>query len=605
LLCSSPRAVTRRTFPLRSSRTSWTPCRCTRCGGRFSPCRRPTRSRAHSSSGRTRAPRSTSRSTSTRSIPLHCFPRERSTWARCPGCSDPRSCSTRSRSRRPEAIRSTSRSRSIRGRWCSCARGRPCARSGRPCRSMPSCGSSAWTPRRAVCGSRSWSIRIAGTAASSPDSPSSSAVIDLKLLRASPQQVRAALARRGDPTVTRLLDELEALDMRRRALTGQLDQLKAERNEAVKADARLMKEKGALPPDVRESRRALGERIDRLEAELKGIEEALDEKLLYVPNLPLPDVPDGDASHNKIVRTWGEPAPKGGKPHWEIGEQLGLLDLARGAKISGSGFPVFVGPGSKPVRAPINFMLDQHTREHGYVEVEPPFVVKRATMQGTGQVPKFADDAYKTAPDDLFLVPTAEVPVTNLHRDEILDGGKLPLCYTAYTPCFRREAGAAGRDTRGLLRVHQFDKVELVRFARPPESPAEHERMTGHAEAVLQRLELPYRVVLLAAGDLGFASAKTYDLEVWSPGVGQWLEVSSSSTFTDFQARRANIRYRASSGAKPELAHTLNASGVALPRTIAALLETRQQPDGSVTVPAALVPYLGMERLVPSSADGA
>jgi len=455
-------------------------------------------------------------------------------------------------------------------------------------------------------------------------------VIDLKLLRASPQQVRAALARRGDPTVTRLLDELEALDMRRRAFTGQLDQLKAERNEAAKADARLMKEKGALPPDVRESRRALGERVDRLEAELKGVEEALDEKLLYVPNLPLPDVPDGDASHNKIVRTWGEPAPKGvrtillcdashnkivrtwgepapkgGKPHWEIGEQLGLLDLARGAKISGSGFPVFVGPGSKLVRALINFMLDLHTREHGYVEVEPPFVVKRATMQGTGQVPKFADDAYKTAPDDLFLVPTAEVPVTNLHRDEILDGGKLPLCYTAYTPCFRREAGAAGRDTRGLLRVHQFDKVELVRFARPAESPAEHERMTGHAEAVLQRLELPYRVVLLAAGDLGFASAKTYDLEVWAPGVGQWLEVSSSSSFTDFQARRANIRYRASSGAKPELAHTLNASGVALPRTIAALLETRQQPDGSVTVPAALVPYLGMERLVPSSADGA
>src|SRR5216117_3144678 len=209
------------------------------------------------------------------------------------------------------------------------------------------------------------------------------------------------------------------------------------------------------------------ERVDRLEAELKGVEEALDEKLLYVPNLPLPDVPDGDASHNKIVRTWGEPAPKGGKPHWEIGEQLGLLDLARGAKISGSGFPVFVGPGSKLVRALINFMLDLHTREHGYVEVEPPFVVKRATMQGTGQVPKFADDAYKTAPDDLFLVPTAEVPVTNLHRDEILDGGKLPLSYTAYTPCFRREAGAAGRDTRGLLRVHQFDKVELVRFARP------------------------------------------------------------------------------------------------------------------------------------------
>ena len=430
-------------------------------------------------------------------------------------------------------------------------------------------------------------------------------MIDLKLLRASPQQVRGALARRGDPTVTRLLDELEALDMRRRALTGQLDQLKAERNEAARMDAAQVKAEGGLPAATTAKRREFGKQIADLEAKLKSVEDELESKLLYVPNVPLPDVPDGDASHNKIVRTWGEPTPKGGKPHWEIGEHLGLLDLARGAKISGSGFPVFIGSGSKLVRALINFMLDLHTREHGYVEVEPPFVVKRATMQGTGQVPKFADDAYKTAPDDLFLVPTAEVPVTNLHRDEILDGGKLPLGYTAYTPCFRREAGAAGRDTRGLLRVHQFDKVELVRFARPPESPAEHERMTGHAEAVLQRLELPYRVVLLAAGDLGFASAKTYDLEVWAPGVGQWLEVSSSSTFTDFQARRANIRYRASAGAKPELVHTLNASGVALPRTIAALLETRQQPDGSVTVPAALVPYLGMERLVPSSADGA
>jgi len=427
-------------------------------------------------------------------------------------------------------------------------------------------------------------------------------VIDLKLLRASPQQVRAALARRGDPTVTRLLDELEALDIRRRALTGQLDQLKADRNEAARTDAAQVKAEGGLPAATTAKRRELGKQIAELEANLKTVEADLESKLLYVPNLPLPDVPDGDASHNKIVRTWGEPAPKGGKPHWEIGEQLGLLDLARGAKISGSGFPVFVG---KLVRALINFMLDLHTGEHGYVEVEPPFVVKRATMQGTGQVPKFEEDAYKTAPDDLFLVPTAEVPVTNLHRDEILDGGTLPLGYTAYTPCFRREAGAAGRDTRGLLRVHQFDKVELVRFARPPDSPAEHERMTGHAEAVLQRLELPYRVVLLAAGDLGFASAKTYDLEVWAPGVGQWLEVSSSSSFTDFQARRANIRYRASAGSKPELAHTLNASGVALPRTIAALLETRQQADGSVTVPAALVPYVGTERLVSSSADGA
>ena len=425
-------------------------------------------------------------------------------------------------------------------------------------------------------------------------------MIDLKLLRTSPQQVRAALARRGDAGLTRLLDELEALDIKRRGLTAVLDSLNAARNESAKADAQYVKQHGNLPANVVKDRKAHGAQIAQREEELRAIEAELERKSLFVPNLPLPDVPDGDASHNHVVRAWGEPAPRGGKPHWEIGAALGILDLERGAKLSGSGFPVFVGAGARLVRGLINFMLDLHTREHGYAEVEPPFVVKRDTMEGTGQVPKFEDDAYKTVPDDLFLVPTAEVPLTNLHRDEILDGGRLPFGYTAYTPCFRREAGAAGKDTRGLLRVHQFDKVELVRFARPTDSAAEHERMTAHAEAVLQRLELPYRVVLLAAGDLGFASAKTYDLEAWAPGVGQWLEVSSSSTFTDFQARRARIRFRPTPGAKPELVHTLNASGVAFPRTIAALLETHQQADGSVTLPRALVPYVGTERLAPS-----
>src|SRR5256886_1462620 len=441
---------------------------------------------------------------------------------------------------------------------------------------------------------------MAAPAASPGACPGSSSVIDLKLLRPPRQQVRAALARCGNPGLTRLLAELHPPAMLRRPLTGQLAQLKGERNEAAKADARLMKEKAAPPPAARGSRRTLGQPIDALEAELRGIEAAVEEKLLYVPNLPLPDVPDGDESHNTVVRTWGEPAPRGGKPHWELGETLGILDLARGAKLSGSGFPVFVGTGSKLVRGLITFMLDLHTREHGYVEVEPPFVVRRECMVGTGQLPKFEDDAYKTTPDDLFLVPTAEVPVTNLHRDEILDGAKLPLAYTAYTPCFRREAGAAGKDTGGLLRVHQSDKVELVRFCRPADSPAEHERLTGHAEAVLQRLELPYRVVLMAIADLGFAAAKKDDLEAWAPGVGQRLQVSSSRRFTDFQARRANIRHRSGAGAKPEFVHTLNASGVALPRTIAALLETHQQADGSVTVPRALVPYLGTERFVPS-----
>ena len=421
-------------------------------------------------------------------------------------------------------------------------------------------------------------------------------MIDLKLLRASPAQVRAALARRGDAVLTRLLDEIEALDMKRRTLTGQLDQLKSERNDAAKSDALVAKAQGGLPETTTAARRELGARITSLESELRQIESVLEAKTLFVPNIPLPDVPDGDSTHNAIVRSWGTPAPKGGQPHWEIGERLGILDLARGAKLAGSGFPVLVGAGARLARALINFMLDLHSREHGYVEVEPPFVVRREVMTGTGQLPKFEDDAYRLQTDDLFLIPTAEVPVTNLHRDEILDGTALPKGYVAYTPCFRREAGAAGKDTRGLLRVHQFDKVELVRFCRGADSATEHERITGHAEEVLRRLELPYRVVLLAAGDLGFAGAKTYDLEVWAPGVGQWLEVSSSSSFTDYQARRANIRCRARPGEKPEFVHTLNASGVALPRTLAALLETRQQPDGSVTLPPALTPYFGADR---------
>jgi len=418
-------------------------------------------------------------------------------------------------------------------------------------------------------------------------------MIDLKLLRASPAQVRAALARRGDSSLTRLLDEIEALDMKRRTLTAQLDQLKAERNDAARADALVAKAQGGLPEATAIARRKLGERITTLESELRQIETTLEAKALFVPNPPLPEVPEEPT----ILRSWGTPAAKGGKPHWEIAERLGILDLPRGAKLSGSGFPVLMGAGARLARGLINFMLELHTREHGYVEVEPPLLVRREVMIGTGQLPKFEDDAYRTATDDLFLVPTAEVPVTNLHRDEILDGTTLPMGYVAYTPCFRREAGAAGKDTRGLLRVHQFDKVELVRFCRASDSPVQHETLTGHAETVLQKLELPYRVVVLPANDLGFAGAKTYDLEAWAPGVAQWLEVSSSSTFTDYQARRANIRCRPRPGEKPEFVHTLNASGVALPRTIAALLETHQEPDGSVTIPPALVPYVGTDRL--------
>ena len=429
-------------------------------------------------------------------------------------------------------------------------------------------------------------------------------MIDLRLLRSAPAEVRAALARRGDPALLTLLDEIQRLDQRRRSLTTELDGLKAERNEAARADAQAVKQHGALPPEIVEQRRSFGGRIVEAERALRDVEAVLEAKALYVPNPPSVDLPDGDAAANRVVRSWGSPRPAAAalQPHWEIGERLGLLDLARGAKLAGSGFPVLVGAGARLARALIQFMLDLHTREHGYIEVEPPLLVRREVMQGTGQLPKFEEDAYRITEDDLFLVPTAEVPVTNLYRDEILDGVRLPIGHTAYTPCFRREAGAAGKDTRGLLRVHQFDKVELVRFVRPAASAEEHELLTRHAETVLQRLELPYRVVLLAAGDIGFAAAKTYDLEVWAPGVASWLEVSSASTFTDFQARRANIRFRGAKGEKPEFVHTLNASGLALPRTIAALLETGQQSNGDVMLPAALTPYLGTDRL---SAAGA
>ncbi|CAA9320523.1 MAG: Seryl-tRNA synthetase [uncultured Gemmatimonadaceae bacterium] len=309
-------------------------------------------------------------------------------------------------------------------------------------------------------------------------------------------------------------------------------------------------------------------------------------------------MPAGGEEANAVVRAWGEPRPADGvRPHWEVAESLGIVDFPRGAKVAGSGFPAFRGQGARLVRSLTSFMLDLHTREHGYEEVCPPLVVNRGAMVGTGQFPKFEDDQYGIAGDDLFLIPTAEVPVTNLYAGEILDARELPRALTAYTPCFRREAGAAGKDTRGLLRLHQFDKVELVRYATAETALAEHERLTAHAEAVLQRLGLPYRVLLLAAGDTGFASQKTYDLEVWAPGVGKWLEVSSSSVFGDFQARRANIRYRPAPGEKPRFVHTLNASGVALPRTIAALLEHYQQPDGSVALPEALRPYFGADSL--------
>jgi seryl-tRNA synthetase len=425
-------------------------------------------------------------------------------------------------------------------------------------------------------------------------------VIDVKRLRQDPAASRASLMRRGDPGLAAILDEMLDLDRRRREMLVRVETLKAERNAASDEVARRKRAKEPAD-DLMERLKVSGEEVKSLDARLREIETDLDERALAVPNFPHDGLPEGDSTANRVLRTWGTPAKLDftPRPHWELGPALGLFDLARGGKITGTGFPLFTGLGAKLSRALANFMLDLHSREHGYLEVAPPFLVNRASLTGTGQLPKFAEEVYACPADDLFLIPTAEVPVTNIHRDEILDASALPAAYVAYTPCFRREAFSGGKDTRGLIRVHQFDKVELVRVVRPEDSSGEHERITAHAEAVLQRLALPYRVVELAAGDTGFASARTYDIEVWAPGVGGWLEVSSSSTFTDFQARRANIRYRPSPKAKPEFVHTLNASGVAFPRTIIGLLENNQAADGSVRVPEALVPYLGVDRLRP------
>jgi seryl-tRNA synthetase len=338
------------------------------------------------------------------------------------------------------------------------------------------------------------------------------------------------------------------------------------------------------------------------EARLAEIENTVRDLLLNIPNLPEDVVPEGDESHNKQIRVWGE-ARKFDfevKPHWELGEALGILDLPRGVKVAGSGFPLFVGLGARLERGLINMMLDLHAREHGYTELSPPFMINEQAALGTGHLPKFGEDMYYVTQDGFYLVPTAEVPVTNLHSGELLDHDQLPIHYVAYTPCFRREAGAHGKDTRGLLRVHQFDKVELLRFEQPENGKAALEELTSHAEKVLQLLGLHYRVVLLACGDLGFANAQTYDLEVWAPGVGKWLEVSSCSLYNDYQARRANIRFRPEPNAKPEFVYTLNGSGLALPRTLAALLETYQQADGSVRLPDAIAKYVGTDRIAAS-----
>ena len=410
--------------------------------------------------------------------------------------------------------------------------------------------------------------------------------------------LRSGLKRRGAlDGLSATIDRAVALDKSRRETIQAVEERKAARN-AVSQQVGQRKRAGEAADDLQQQSRALGEEIARLDSELAETEGQLNSILLELPNMTLDQVPAGGEESNAVVREWGTPrAGARVQPHWEIGTRLGLIDFERGAKISGSGFIVFRATGARLVRSLMNLMLDVHTREHGYEETWVPVVVNRASMTGTAQLPKFEDDMYALKDEDAFLIPTAEVPVTNLYRDEVLPESELPKGFAAFSACFRREAGAAGKDTRGLLRVHEFDKVELVRYVTPDSSGDQLELLTGHAEKILQLLELPYRVVRLAAGDTGFASAHTYDLESYAPGVGKWLEVSSCSNFTDFQARRANIRYKPIDGGKPRFVHTLNGSGLAFPRIIASILEHHQQEDGSVRVPTVLRTYLGAERL--------
>ncbi|OGV96279.1 serine--tRNA ligase, partial [Microgenomates group bacterium RBG_16_45_19] len=420
-------------------------------------------------------------------------------------------------------------------------------------------------------------------------------MLDLKFIRENRDRISAAIKNKHEQFS---LDQLLQLDEKRRALISQADQLKQDRNKSSALIPQLKKE-GNDPKRELARLKELSDRIFYLDAELRDLENEIDYLLLRIPNVPHSSVPVGeDDSANVVIKEWGK-IPEFDfqpRPHWETGEMLGILDSARAAKVSGSNFILLVGMGAKLERALISFMLDLHTNKHGYKEVWPPHLVSRQTMTGTGQLPKLEEDMYLCQKDDLFLIPTAEVSVTNMYREEVLKPEDLPIFYCAYTPCYRREAGTYGKDTRGMIRVHQFDKVELVKFVKPETSYDELEKLVADAEEVLQLLELPYRVRLLCTGDLSFAAAKCYDLEVWAPGVGKYLEVSSCSNFEDFQARRINIRFRPQPGAKLELVHTLNGSGLALPRTVIGILENYQTGKGTVRVPKVLQPYLdGLE----------
>jgi seryl-tRNA synthetase len=438
-------------------------------------------------------------------------------------------------------------------------------------------------------------------------------MLDARHVTENLDQVRAQLARRSSEDAAQL-DAVAELSVRRRELVQKTEALQAKRNAASEAMAELARkgDKAALGAR-REELKALSDEVKALEAELARVEAAVEEKLLVIPNVPHESVPDGKSdADNPVLRTWGEKpsfdfTPK---PHWELGEALGILDFERAAKISGARFAVLWGQGARLERALAAFMLDLHTREHGYTEVYPPFLVKGDALRGTGNLPKFEEDLFKTKrsdpndPSALYLIPTAEVPVTNLHADEILDAADLPIAYAAYSPCFRSEAGSYGRDVRGLVRQHQFDKVEIVRFCTPEQGLEQLELLTSHAEEVLKRLGLHYRVVEHVAPDLTFSSTKSYDLEVWLPSQNTYREISSCSWFGDFQARRAKIRYRPEPKAKPRLAHTLNGSGLAIGRTWLAILEQFQQKDGSVIVPEPLRAFMGTDRLVPRARQG-
>lgn len=419
-------------------------------------------------------------------------------------------------------------------------------------------------------------------------------MLDMKFVRENPELVMDAMRKRNANVN---LDEFLELEKKRRELTLQVEPLKSQRN-AASQEIGKMKKAGENADAQMAEVRALGDKIAEDDKELKDIEARLKEILMTIPNMPAADTPVGSSdADNPVVRTWREPAKFAFEPqaHWDIGEKLNILDVERAGKVSGARFTFYRGLGSRLERSVINFFLDIHTGENGYTEFFPPFIVNKDSMQGTGQLPKFAEDMFKLEGLDYYLIPTAEVPITNLHRDEILSGDDLPLYYTAYSACFRAEAGSAGRDTRGLIRQHQFNKVELVKFTKPEDSWDELEKLTANAEKVLQLLELPYRVVRLCTGDIGFSSAATYDLEVWLPAANCYREISSCSNFLDFQARRANIRFRRDTKSKPEFVHTLNGSGVAVGRTVAAILENYQQADGSVIVPKVLRPYMGCD----------